>query len=141
MFFRREVQRPLSFAQKLERLGKAGFQVESLSGGRARVSRGDCAALVADDPVRVTESGPLMGGEIGKLVDVGYQKLFETPGGRRTPALASQLKKMHAFLEDLREGLQLPSLYNESLGTVNTSHRYDRVEDRDSGVPVKPWEL
>ena len=55
-------------------------------------------------------------------------------------ALASELKAVHAFQEDLREALGLVSLYNESLGTVSTEYLYDRVQGRDRGVPKRPWE-
>ena len=46
-----------------------------------------------------------MGGEIGSLVDGGYQKFFRTPSGKTKPALASELKALHDFEEDLKEGL------------------------------------
>jgi hypothetical protein len=32
------------------------------------------------------------------------------------------------------------SYYNESLGTVSTFYLYDRVKDRDRGVPKRVWE-
>ena len=38
----------------------------------------------------------------------------------------------------------LPSLYNESLGTVSESYQYDRIEDRDKAPvdrPKRPWEV
>jgi len=81
-----------------------------------------------------------MGDEIGSLVDGGYQKFFRTPSGKTKPALASELKAIHDFEEDLKEALGLESLYNESLGTVSTYYLYDRVKDRDSGVPKRVWE-
>jgi hypothetical protein len=34
----------------------------------------------------------------------------------------------------------MESLYNESLGTVSTFYMYDRVKDRDRGVPKRAWE-
>ncbi len=73
------------------------------------------------------------------LVNRGYQVFWRTPAGRSLPAHASQLKLLHNFEEDLKEGLGLPSLYNESLGTTSDLHLYDRVEDRDQGIH-KPWE-
>ena len=60
-------------------------------------------------------------------------------------ARADQLKALHAFEEDLKEGLGLTSLYNTSLGTVSALHLYDRVVGRDleraqkSPVP-RPWD-
>jgi len=65
---------------------------------------------------------------------------FRTPSGRELPAQASQLKALHAFDEDLREGLGLTSLYNLSLGTTSDDHMYDRVEDRDAPRRPHPWD-
>jgi hypothetical protein len=95
---------------------------------------------VPSDRPDVEKAGILIGDEIGKLVDGGFQKFFLTPSGRKLPALASQLKALHEFQEDLREALGLESLYNESLGTTNDSHMYDRVVGRDRGVVRRPWE-
>jgi hypothetical protein len=127
----------------MDDLRKAGFSVTPAGSGRVMVSRDCCAAVLEDSPdgPRVAErAGILMAGGIGKLVDGGYQKFFLAPGGRKKPALASELKALHAFQEDLREALGLTSLYNESLGTVSTEYLYDRVQDRDRGVPRRPWE-
>ena len=65
---------------------------------------------------------------------------MRTPSGVELPALATHLKELHAFDEDLREGLGLVSLYNVSLGTTTDEHLYDRVVDRDKGVGARPWE-
>jgi hypothetical protein len=73
-------------------------------------------------------------------VDAGFQKYWLAPSGARAAATAEQLKALHNFEEDLREALGLVSLYNESLGTVNGLHLYDRVKDRDLGVPKRAWE-
>ena len=54
------------------------------------------------------------------------------------------MKALQTFSEELKEGLGLPSLYNESLGTVSESYHYDRIEDRDKAVvdrPKRPWEV
>jgi hypothetical protein len=56
---------------------------------------------------------------------------FLTPSGEKSAALAEQLRELHEFLEDLREGLGHSSLYNTSLGTTNQKHLYDRVAGRD----------
>ena len=85
-------------------------------------------------------AGMLIGDEIGNLVDGGYQKFFRTQTGKNKPALADELKALHNFEEDLREGLGEDSLYNESMGTVSTFYLYDRVKDRDAGVPKRVWE-
>ncbi|MEX2262891.1 MAG: hypothetical protein WD696_13125 [Bryobacteraceae bacterium] len=144
MFFRRKAVIPPTFAERLDALRQAGFAVEMLGGARARAVRDGCAATLAEGPdgaPRVVESaGLLLDGGIAALIDGGYQKFFQTPDGRRKPALAEDLKAIHAFQEDLRETLGLTSLYNESLGTVSNKYLYDRVEDRDAGVPQRPWE-
>ena len=144
MFFRRQHPQEITFDQRMEELRKAGFTVTPAGASRVTVSRDGCAAVlenVPGAPPRVVErAGILMAGAIGKLVDGGFQKFFLAPGGQKKPALASELKAVHEFQEDLREALGLVSLYNESLGTVSTEYLYDRVHDRDRGVPKRPWE-
>jgi hypothetical protein len=54
------------------------------------------------------------------------------------------LKALHSFAEELKMALGLPSLYNESLGTVSESYQYDRIKDRDKPTvdrPKRPWEV
>jgi len=148
MFFRRERPKNPTFADRLDNLRKAGFTVTPLAGnpqaGRAvRVSRENCAVDLWEEGGAVhrqDRAGILMGAEIGVLVDGGYQKFFRTPSGKKKPALADELKALHDFEEDLKEGLGEVSLYNESLGTVSTFYLYDRVQDRDRGVPKRIWE-
>ena len=59
---------------------------------------------------------------------------------QKRPALAADLTAIHEFEEDLKQSLGQVSLYNESLGTVSTLYLYDRVKDRDAGVPKRAWE-
>ena len=142
MFFRRESPHVPSFDERLEILKQHGFEITREEPGRARVSRNGCAAVIEDVPgdhPRVNKAGVLTGEEIGLVVHGGYQMFVRTPSGRTRPALASQLKTLHSFEEDLREGLGLVSLYNTSLGTVCDLHLYDRLEDRDLGAE-HPWE-
>ena len=145
MFFRREPVKVKTFDDTLNQARSAGFTVERMGGGRVRISRDGAAATVEASPdgsPRFMErAGVMMGQEIASLVDGGYQKFMATPTGKRRPALASDLNLIHNFQEDLREALGLTSLYNESLGTVSNQYLYDRVEDRDHGVPVRPWEV
>ena len=58
----------------------------------------------------------------------------------RSEEHTSELQALHAFEADLKEKLGLTSLYNEGLGTVSTLYQYDRVKDRDRGVPKRIWE-
>jgi len=142
MFFRRERTRNPTFAERMENLRKAGLTVTPAAGGPVRASRENCALDLKEEggTVRASRAGVLMGGEIGALVDGGFQKFFRTPSGKSKPALADELKTLHAFEEDVREALGEESLYNESLGTTSTFYLYDRVKDRDRGVPKRVWE-
>lgn len=86
--------------------------------------------------------GYLIGGEISKLVDKGYQKFLKT-SKLEVPATADHLKALHDFSEELKEGTGATSLYNESLGTVSEAYVYDRVKDRDKAEaerPKRPWQ-
>jgi hypothetical protein len=143
MFFRRERSKSLTFADRLDNLRKSGFTVASAGNDATRISRGYCAVDIRESGASVDISdraGIAMDNEIGVLVDGGYQKFFQTPSGRRKPALAEELKALHDFEEDVKEALGQVNLYNEALGTVSTFYLYDRVADRDRGVPKRAWE-
>jgi hypothetical protein len=144
MFFRRAPVKVNTFDDYMNQARSAGFTVEGMGGGRTRISREGAAAVVEPSgdgiPQFKERAGVMLGQEIASLVDGGYQKFLATPSGKRRPALASDLKLIHNFQEDLREALGLTSLYNESLGTVSNQYLYDRVLDRDRGVPTRPWE-
>ncbi len=143
MFFRRERPNNPTFSERLDQLRRAGFTAVPVSGGAVRVSRENCAVdLLPDaDSVRaLNRAGILLHQEIAVLVDRGFQKFFRAPSGKTRPATAAELKALHDFEEDVREGLGQESLYNESLGTVSTFYLYDRVKDRDRGVPKRAWE-
>jgi hypothetical protein len=87
--------------------------------------------------------GYVIGTEISKLVNKGYQQFLKT-AKNEVPATADHLKALQQFSEELKEGLGLPSLYNESLGTVSEAYQYDRVKDRDKPTtekPKRPWEV
>jgi hypothetical protein len=144
MFFRRAVAKHLTFEDHMNAARSAGFAV-SPAGGKSRISRNGIATIAQpgpdDFPVMTVRAGVIMGDEIGTLTDGGFQKFFVTPTGKRKPALAPELKEIQAFQEDLREALDLTSLYNESLGTVSNLYLYDRVEGRDKGGPHKAWEV
>src|SRR5205807_1621043 len=96
-----------------------------------------------DDHVKIfAYPGYLIGSEISKLVNKGYQQFLKT-SKTEVPATADQLKALHQFTEEFKEALGLPSLYNESLGTVSESYQYDRIPDRDKANvdrPKRPWE-
>jgi hypothetical protein len=143
MFFRRKIPHESTFAESLEKLKSVGFTVKLIDSRHAQVSRHGIGATVEDQPgqrLQVHRAGLITGDEIGVLVNGGYQMFWKTPTGRRVPAQAAQLKNLHNFEEDLKEGLGLTSLYNESLGTTSEMHLYDRVEHRDEGDEHKPWD-
>jgi hypothetical protein len=143
MFFRRERPKNPTFSERLEDLRKAGFTVSQPAGGTVRVSRGDCAVELKEEDGKVCATGRagiLLHGEIAHLVDGGFQKFFRAQTGKQRPALAEDLETLHAFEEDLKESLGEQSYYNESLGTVSTFYLYDRLQDRDRGVPKRVWE-
>ena len=114
---------------------------------RVFVKKLNCSAAIekdAADGVRVfAKPGYLIGGEISKLVDRGYQKFLKT-SKTEVPATADHLKAMHQFSEELKEATGGASLYNESLGTVSDRYVYDRVVDRDqpeAARPKRPWQV
>lgn len=143
MFFRREKPRTLSFEDRLNAARAAGFTSTSAGAGAAQISRNGCAAVVepgADGNLTIGRAGIQVKDGIAYLVDGGYQKFFQLPDGRKMPALATHLKALHTFNEDLREALGLTSLYNQSLGSTSATHMYDRVKGRDAGAHDQPWE-
>jgi hypothetical protein len=142
MFFRNQKPHEWTFEERLANLKQLRFEVQRQASG-ALVTRDGCGAMVEDlggGQVLVGKAGVLVGGEIALLVSRGYQMFLRTPSGKELPAQADQLKKLHAFDEDLREGLGLTSLYNLSLGTTSDDHLYDRLEDRDAPHHPRPWE-
>ncbi len=125
-----------------------GFDVLEAPGASNRIflKKYRCSAAIertADGGVKLfAYPGYMIGGEISKLVDHGYQKVLKTTKGEY-PATADHLKALHDFAEELKEGIGAISLYNESLGTVSESYMYDRVRDRDlpeSERPERPWQ-
>src|SRR6202043_4005028 len=125
-----------------------GFDVTDAPGtnGRVFLRKYNVSAAIQkgpDDSVKIfAYPGYLIGSEISKLVNRGYQQFLKT-SKNELPATADHLKALHAFAEELKVALGLPSLYNESLGTVSESYQYDRIADRDKPVvdrPKRPWE-
>jgi hypothetical protein len=130
-------------------LRENGFDITDAPGTNSRVflrKYNVSAAIerISDDGVKIfAYPGCLIGSEISKLVNKGYQQFLKT-SKTEVPATAEQLKSLQSFSEELKMALGLPSLYNESLGTVSESYRYDRVENRDKAPvdrPKRPWEV
>jgi hypothetical protein len=136
-----------SYEDALNWLREHGFDLLEAPGtqGRVFLKKYSCSAAIQKegDGVKIfAYPGYLIGSEISKLVNRGYQQFLKT-SKNEIPASADHLKALQQFTEELKEGLGLPSLYNESLGTVSESYDYDRVLNRDKAPaekPKRPWE-
>jgi hypothetical protein len=125
-----------------------GFDLIEAPGTQARVflRKYNCSAAIQkteDGGAKIfAYPGYLISSEISKLINRGYQQFLKT-SKTEVPATADHLKALHQFSEEMKEALQLPSLYNESLGTVSESYHYDRIKDRDKPDverPKRPWQ-
>jgi len=117
-------------------VGVAGGTLVSKCGaGAVLVAGGDGAAAYAVRP------GVLVCGEVGRLLDRGYQKFIKT-SQYELPASATQLQAIHAFSEELSQISGGISLYNESLGTTSDRYQYDRLEGREAeeAEAARPWD-
>src|SRR5919197_4445151 len=138
-----------TFEDAVSWLREHGFDVLEAPGtsGRVFVKKYNVSAAIQKDEqegIRIfAYPGYLVGSEISKLVNKGYQQFLKTSKAE-IPATADHLKALHAFSEEMKEALGLPSLYNESLGTVSESYQYDRIVERDKPKPERkkrPWEV
>ncbi len=125
-----------------------GFDLIEAPGtqGRVFLKKYNVSAAIqkdGDEAVKIfAYPGYLISGEISKLINRGYQQVLKT-SKTEVAATADHLKALQQFSEELKEALALPSLYNESLGTVSEAYQYDRVLDRDKPTterPKRPWE-
>ena len=137
-----------TFEQAVAWLREHGFDMLEAPGvaNRIFVKKDNCSAAIekdADGGIRLfARPGYLIGGEIAKLVDRGYQKFLKTTKAE-IPATADHLKALHQFSEELHLATGTPELYNQALGSVSDAYMYDRVENRDetaSQRPRRPWE-
>jgi hypothetical protein len=140
------------FDQTLDLLRSHSFEVvpfPAIPGGMLVSKHGAGAVLVAagdapaDAPAAFAVSpGLLVRGEVGRLLDRGYQKFIKT-SQYEIPASATQLQAIHAFSEELKQVSGAISLYNESLGTTSDLYEYDRLNGREHADPpaARPWEL
>jgi hypothetical protein len=131
-----------TFDEVLAALGTEKFNVSpamegtNRAAGAYRVSKYGCAAEIAKSPEKdatmrlLTKGGWVLGGEIARLVDRGYQKFLKT-SKLEIPATADALRCIHKFNEELNEASGGMSLYNESMGTTSDRYVYDRVLGRE----------
>jgi hypothetical protein len=138
-----------TYEEALAWLRDHGFDTTDAPGtnGRVFLRKYNVSAAIQkgpDDSVKIfAYPGYLIGSEISKLVNRGYQQFLKT-SKTEVPATAEHLKALHTFAEELKVALGLPSLYNESLGTVSEAYQYDRIVDRDKPAvdrPKRPWEV
>ncbi|HLZ39375.1 MAG TPA: hypothetical protein VKQ11_00340 [Candidatus Sulfotelmatobacter sp.] len=138
-----------TYEEALAWLRDHGFDVTDAPGTTTRVflRKYNVSAAIQktpEDGIKIfAYPGCLVGSEISKLVNRGYQQFLKT-SKQEIPATAEHLKALQQFSEELKEALGLPSLYNESLGTVSEAYQYDRVENRDKPPverPKRPWEV
>src|SRR5580698_1926409 len=117
-----------TFNDVLSLLGGQRFDVAPAQEGAKRtpnavqIRKYGCAAEIAAAPDGTVEvlarPGWLLGGEIARLLDRGYQKFIKT-SKLEIPATADHLRAIHEFSEELNEAIGATSLYNQSLGTTS----------------------
>ena len=137
-----------NFEQTLELLRAHSFDVAPVKGvaGAMLVSKHGAGAILVPTQSReapiafVEHPGVLVNGEVGRLLDRGYQKFIKT-SKFELPASAAQLQAIHTFSEELKQLTGEISLYNESLGTTSDIYEYDRLKGREAppSAPVSPW--
>jgi hypothetical protein len=137
-----------TYEDSLNWLREHGFDVLEAPGtsGRVFVKKYNVSAAIQKtddgDSKIFAYPGYLVGTEISKLVNKGYQQFLKT-SKTEIAATADHLKALHSFSEELKEALGIPSLYNESLGTTSEAYHYDRIVDRDKPAAdrkKRPWE-
>lgn len=139
---------PRNYDDAVQWLRDHGFDLVEAPGAANRIflRKHHCSAAIEktdDGGVKVFAwPGYLVGSEISKLINKGYQQFLKTTKAE-LPATEDKLNALHQFTEEFKEALNLPSLYNEALGTVSEKYHYDRVNGREAPIaarPVRPWE-
>ena len=136
-------------AAVLDRLRAAEFDCATIAQNpeRVRCLKGEVAVVferTSSGEWRLAQApGYVFRGEIGRLWDAGYQKFWllgpvtdEPFSEPRRPATAAQLRALHDFSEELKHLLDVPSFYNESIGTTSEVTAYDRVKGRGPSAPT-----
>lgn len=128
-----------TFNDVLSLLGGQRFDVAPAQEGAKRtpnafqVRKYGCAAEIAAAPdgtvLLLVRPGWVLGGEISRLLDRGYQKFLKS-SKIEIPATADHLRAIHDFSEELNEAAGATTLYNQALGTTSDVYNYDRVKGR-----------
>jgi hypothetical protein len=123
---------------QVESLSAKGFLVRN-SGGVVRIEKYNCGAELRKTPdskFQMTEAPCIMmHGQFTALWDAGYQKFLVTHESKKFPAQRYQLSDLRKFNEELRTALDVPTYYNEALGSTCLFSVYDRVKGRAGDVP------
>ena len=132
--------RPRNFTDAIATLAGHQFDVSAAKDGSGNGSKAfqvrkygvaaEISAATDGTTMLLARPGWLLGGQISRLVDKGYQKFLKTPK-MEIPATADHLRAIHEFSEELKEAAGATSLYNESLGTTSDRYLYDRVKGRE----------
>ena len=128
-----------NYQQTLESLRAHSFDVADYAQipGSALVTKHGAGAVLAAaaekgaPPAIAIAPGAMVGGQLARLVDRGYQKFLQT-AHIELPATASQLHAIHQFSEELKQVTGAVDLYNESLGTTIDLYMYDRLQGREA---------
>ncbi|MGC2188027.1 MAG: hypothetical protein WA607_06325, partial [Candidatus Sulfotelmatobacter sp.] len=106
-----------TYEEALAWLREHSFDVLEAPGtnGRVFLRKYNVSAAIqktGEDGVKIfAYPGYLIGSEISKLVNRGYQQFLKN-SKTEIPATADHLKALQSFSEELKEALGLPSLYN-----------------------------
>ncbi len=123
---------------QVESLSGKSFLVRS-SGGVVRIEKHSCGAELRRAPAgkyQMTIIPSIMvAGQFTRLWDAGYQKFLLSNEGRKFPIRVTQLADLRRFNEELRTALDVPTYYNEALGSTCHYSVYDRVKGRRGDVP------
>jgi len=123
---------------QVEGLSAKGFLVRS-SGGVVRIERYGCGAELrktAEGRYQMTVIPSIMfQGQFTHLWDAGYQKFLLTHDERKIPVVVAELGNLRRFNEELRTALDVPTYYNEALGSTCQYSVYDRLKGRPGDVP------
>ncbi len=127
-----------TYEEALSWLRDHGFDLIEAPGTQARVflKKYNCSAAIqknGDEGVKIfAYPGYLIGSEISKLVNKGYQQFLKT-SKTEVPATADHLKALQQFTEELKEGLGCPAC------TTNRSVRSaSRITTTASRIATSP---
>ena len=115
---------------------RTGAKAHSGTASAVRVSKYGCAAVIgpaekgsATAVLLLQKPGFLLGGEISRILDRGYQKFLRN-SKLEIPATAAPLRAIHDFSTELNGITGEMTMFNEAMGTTSDTYEYDRVLGR-----------